>query len=74
MIQIIFIMASESKLSGIAVNARLNDAGLLDDFYRAANKKDRGEMIALLISIELDQSQAEETIDTILGNPAFNQN
>lgn len=55
----------------MTVNNRLYDAGLLDDFYKAATKKDRNEMIALLMSVELDKSQAEETTDTILNNPAF---
>jgi hypothetical protein len=65
-------MASEKNISGIAMNERLNDAGLLDDFYKAANKKDRNKMIALLMSVGLERSQAEETSDTILNNPAFN--
>lgn len=53
------------------MNERLYDAGLLDDFFKAANKKDRDEMIALLMTIELERSQAEETTDTILKNQAL---
>lgn len=64
-------MTSEKNYSVMTVNNRLYDAGLLDDFYKAATKKDRNEMIALLMSVELDKSQAEETTDTILNNPAF---
>ncbi|MDX5151114.1 MAG: hypothetical protein R3188_01440 [Acidiferrobacterales bacterium] len=66
-------MTSEKKYSGIKVNERLYDAGLLDDFFKAANKKDRNEMIALLMSVELERSQAEETADTILKNRAFSE-
>jgi hypothetical protein len=64
-------MATEKNISGIAMNERLNDAGLLDDFYQAANKKDRNTMIDLLVSIEIERSQAEETADAILNNRAF---
>jgi len=49
------------------MNGRLYDAGLLDAFFVAANKKDRDEMIALLMLIELERSQAEKTVDTILN-------
>jgi hypothetical protein len=66
-------MASEKNYSGITVNERLYDAGLLDDFFKAANKKDRNKMIALLMLIELERSQAEETTDTILKNKAFSE-
>lgn len=64
-------MASEKKYSGMTVNERLYEAGLLDDFYRAANRKDKNEMVTLLMSVELERPQAEETTDTILKNPAF---
>lgn len=64
-------MANEKNFSGIVINQRLSSAGLLDDFYRAANKKDRDTMVALLISIELEASQAEEAADIILNNRAF---
>jgi hypothetical protein len=63
-------MTSEKKYSIVAVNKRLYDAGLLDDFYKAATKKDKDVMVALLMSVELERSQAEETIDTILESPA----
>lgn len=53
------------------MNERLNNAGLLDDFFKAANKKDRERMVALLVSIELERSQAEEFTESILSNPAF---
>jgi len=53
------------------MNQQLSNAGLLDDFYRAANKKDRNTMIAILVSVELEQTEAEDAADTILNNPAF---
>ena len=65
-------MTSEKNFSVNTMNARLNEAGLLEDFYGAANKKDRDGMVALLMSVEIEKSQAEETSDAILNNPAFN--
>lgn len=62
-------MSNEKNHSDKTVNERLYDARLLDDFYRAANKKDRNEMNAILMSVELDRSRAEETADTILKVP-----
>lgn len=64
-------MTNEKNYSGIAVNERLYEAGLLDEFFKAANKKDRDQMIAILMSIELEKSQAEETADATLKNWAF---
>jgi len=64
-------MASEKNFSGIIMNQRLSSAGLLDAFYKAANKKDKNTMIDLLMSIEFERSEAEEAADIILNNPAF---
>jgi len=64
-------MTSKKIFSGIIMNQQLSNAGLLDDFYRAANKKDRNTMIAILVSVELEQTEAEDAADTILNNPAF---
>jgi len=55
----------------MTVNERLYHAGLLDQFDKAALKKDRNEMIDLLMTVELVKSQAEETANAILENPAF---
>lgn len=55
----------------MALNAQLYDAGLLDDFYKAASRKDRNEMIAILISVEIDGAEAEKTADMVLESPAF---
>jgi|GEM_PF-3251130 hypothetical protein len=55
----------------MALNAQLYDAGLLDDFYKAASRKDRTEMISLLISIEINMAEAEKTADAVLESPAF---
>lgn len=64
-------MNNKQNLSGIVVNERLYDAGLLDEFFKAANRKDRDGMVALLVSIELDRSHAEEFADATLKNWAF---
>lgn len=60
-------MTSKKNYSGIAVNQRLSEAGLLTEFFNAANKKDRDDMISILLSIEYEQAQAEEVSDAILG-------
>jgi hypothetical protein len=57
--------------TGKTVNERLHAAGLMEAFFRAANKKDRDEMISILESIDLDRTQAEATADSIINNPAF---
>ena len=64
-------MTSEKNYSDMTVNERLYEAGLLDDFYKAANRKDKNEMMAILMSVELDSARAEETAGTILNNMAF---
>jgi len=61
-------MTSEKNYTGIELNGRLYDAGLLDAFFKAANKKDRNEMIAVLMLIEFERPEAEKTVDTILKN------
>jgi len=55
----------------MTVNERLYEARLLDDFYIAASKKDRAGMITLLISVEIEEAEAEATADSILNNQAF---
>ena len=57
----------------MTVNERLYAAGLLDAFYIAATKKDREEMISVLMSVDFDRPQAEETADNLLNSPAFNE-
>ena len=64
-------MTNEKNKSDMTVNERLYEAQLLDDFYIAASKKDKAGMITLLMSVELDESEAEETADSILNNQAF---
>lgn len=66
-------MANEKNYSGITLNERLYDAGLLDDFFKAATRKDRDEMVALLMSIELEKPEAEKTADAVLKNRAFSE-
>jgi hypothetical protein len=66
-------MTSDNNNSGMTVNERLYAAGLLDAFYRAANKRDKDEMISLLMSVDLEKPQAEEAADSIINNPAFTE-
>jgi hypothetical protein len=69
----IITMTSDNNNSGMTVNERLYAADLLDAFYRAANKRDRYEMIALLMSVDFEKTQAEQTADDIINNPAFTE-
>ncbi len=56
--------------SGMTVNERLYAAGLLDQWDRAAKSGDRKTMIELLTKVQLVESDAAWTADTILANPA----
>lgn len=56
------------RYSGMTVNERLYDAGLLDRFNAAARDRNRDAMIALLASVGLEDD-APRITDTILANP-----
>jgi len=66
-------MADNSSNSDMKVNNLLYEADLLDDFFRAANKKDREEMIGILMSVDLERPEAEKTVDKIMANHAFSE-
>ena len=57
--------------SGMTVNERLFEAGLLDKFTEAAHKRDRELLISILKEVKLEQKQAEETVSTLLKDPKF---
>lgn len=59
--------SNDKEVSGIMVNQRLNEAGLLTVFFDAANKKNRDEMVSILVSIEFELSEAEKFSDDILN-------
>jgi hypothetical protein len=57
-----------SKYSGMTVNERLSEAGIMDAWDTAAISRNRDRMIELLGQVELSD-QAEQIIDTILADP-----
>jgi len=56
------------RYSGMTVNERLFEAGLIEAFDAAAKARDRSEMIRILTEVEV--LGAEVSTDTILANPA----
>ncbi len=58
-----------NNYSGMTVNERLFSANLLSAFDTAAKNRDREKMVEILLKVELTESQAQETTDTILENP-----
>ncbi len=57
-----------SKYSGMTVNERLHEAGIMDAWNTAANSRNRDCMIELLGQVELSD-QAEWIVNTILADP-----
>jgi hypothetical protein len=62
---------SDEQLRGMTVNERLFAYGLLDAWDEFARKRDRSQMIALLIQTAIDREQAERTVDAVINNPAM---
>lgn len=57
------------RYSGMTVNERLFEAGLMDDFEAAIRARDRARVISVLTRVELSPEDAAFTVDTIFGNP-----
>jgi hypothetical protein len=57
-----------SKYSGMTVNERLYEAGIVNAWDTAAISRNRAHMIELLVQVDLSE-QAEEIVDTILADP-----
>jgi len=57
-----------SKYSGMTVNERLSEAGIMDAWEAAAHSRNRGKMIELLRRVELSDD-AEKIVVTILADP-----
>ena len=54
----------------MTVNERLFNAGTLEAFDAAARRRDRSAMIRLLEEVQLMRAEAEQSVDTVLANPA----
>jgi hypothetical protein len=62
---------SDEQLRGMTVNERLFACGLLDAWDEYARRRDRSQMIALLLRAAIDREQAELTTDAVINNPAM---
>jgi hypothetical protein len=61
-------MNEKPEYSGMTVNERLSEAGLLPEWDAAARSRNRERMIDLLGKVDL-ANQAEWIADTILSKP-----
>jgi hypothetical protein len=59
---------SNGKYAGMTVNERFYEAGIMEEWDRAATSKNRDRMIELLGEVEL-ADQAEQIADTVLSDP-----
>jgi len=55
--------------SGMTVNERLFVSKLMDDFDAAARRRDRAQMISILVRVELSQEAASCSVDSLLATP-----
>ena len=61
--------ADKPDYSGMTVNERLYQAGLMDEFEAAVRGRDRARIIAVLERVALSTEDAVFSADTILGHP-----
>src|SRR4026207_496787 len=53
--------------TGITWNQRVADAGLLEEWDRAAKRGDRWEMLRILMCFDMSLGDAEKTVDAVLA-------
>lgn len=58
---------NEPSLAGMTVNERLSHVGIIDRWDEAAQRRDRGAMIALLEQVEVPKPHL--IADAVLANP-----
>ncbi len=59
------------KYDAMTVNERLFEARLLDKFDQAVRERNKASMVSLLLRVDFNRHQAENTADSILENPKF---
>jgi hypothetical protein len=71
MLGIIALMEPEHTQSyaDMTVNERLFVSKLMDDFDAAARRRDRAQMISILVRVDLSEEGAAWSVDTILATP-----
>ena len=60
---------TDQELGGMTVNERLVVCGVIDKWDDAVRRRSRTEMIQVLRSVALSESQAAQTTDAVLQNP-----
>ena len=55
--------------AGMTVNERLFVSKLMDAFDAAARRRDRAQMISILVRVDLSEKDAAWSVDTILATP-----
>jgi hypothetical protein len=55
--------------AGMTVNERLFVSKLMDDFDAAARRRDRAQMISILVRVDLSEKDAAWSVDTMLATP-----
>jgi hypothetical protein len=61
----------DDQLRGMNVNERLFEAGLLDQWDKAARVRDGAAMIELLVRVAISPTGAERIVSTVLANPDY---
>ena len=61
-------MNDKARFAGMAVNERLWEAGLMEQWDSAVKSRNRVRMIEVLNGVDL-ASPAEQISDTVLANP-----
>lgn len=60
---------TDRELTGMTVNERLVACGVIDKWDLAVRRRSRPEMIEVLRSVALTESQASQTADAVLKDP-----
>ena len=60
---------TDKELAGMSVNERLVVCGVIDEWDDAVRRKCRSDMIKVLLSVAMTDSQAAQTTDAVLQDP-----
>jgi hypothetical protein len=62
---------TDQELSGMTVNERLWVCGVFEKWVDAAKRRNREDMVSVLMSVAFTELQAGYTTDAVLKNPAY---
>jgi hypothetical protein len=63
-------MLARENLDGMTINERLSTLDLFEEFDRAARRRDREDLISILVQAHLTREQAKASVDVFLDDPA----